>query len=90
MALQEISETLTPNDEYKDFINAHMEAAAECPPTKQRAKNRVPWEILAVNKTRDNVKILSLCNKRNPTNANAQKLDKAQSELSKTFQKEQI
>ena len=31
-ALQEISETLTPNDEYENFINAHMEAAAECIP----------------------------------------------------------
>ena len=29
-ALQEISETLIPNDEYENFVNAHMEAAAEC------------------------------------------------------------
>ena len=27
--LQEISETLTPNDEYENFVNAHIEAAAE-------------------------------------------------------------
>ena len=37
-ALQEISETLTLNDEYENFVNAHIEAAAECIPTKQRAK----------------------------------------------------
>ena len=40
-ALQEISETPTPNDEYENF-NAHLEAAAEYIPTKQRAKSRVP------------------------------------------------
>ena len=37
-ALQEISETPTPNDEYENFVNAHLEAAGECIPTKQRAK----------------------------------------------------
>ena len=36
-ALQEISETLTLNDEYENFVNAHMEVAAECIPTKLRA-----------------------------------------------------
>ena len=41
-ALQEIYEALTPNDEYENFIKAHMEAAAECIPTKLRAKHRVP------------------------------------------------
>ena len=37
-ALQRISETPTVNDEYENFVNAHLEAAAECIPTKQRAK----------------------------------------------------
>ena len=46
-ALQEISET-PPNDKYEKFVNAHIEAAAECIPTKQRAKRRVPWETLMV------------------------------------------
>ena len=33
-ALLEISKTLTPNDEYENFVNANMEAAAaECIPT---------------------------------------------------------
>ena len=47
-ALQEINETLTPNDEYENFVNAHMDAAAaaaaaaECIPTKLKAKYRVP------------------------------------------------
>ena len=48
---QEISETLTPNDEYEDFI---MEAAAKCILTKLRAKHRVPWETLAVKSKREN------------------------------------
>ena len=39
-ALQK-SETHTSNDEYKHSVNAHSEAAAECIPTKQRAKHRV-------------------------------------------------
>ena len=37
-ALQEISETLTLNDEYKSFTNNHVEVAAECILTKLRAK----------------------------------------------------
>ena len=45
-ALQEISESLTPNEKYEKFINAHIEAAAECilttRPTNQRPKQRVP------------------------------------------------
>ena len=43
-ALLEISEKPTLNDEYKNFINTHLEAAAECIPTKQRPKPRVSWE----------------------------------------------
>ena len=33
-ALLEETETHTPNDEYENFVNAHLEAAAECIPTK--------------------------------------------------------
>ena len=36
------TETHTLNDEYENFVNAHIEAASECMPTKQRAKPRVP------------------------------------------------
>ena len=43
-ALQEISETLTPNDEYENFVNVHIEAAAKCLPTKLRATHEVLWE----------------------------------------------
>ena len=43
-ARQEKTETHTPNDEYENFVNAHLEAAAECIPTKQKTKPRVPWE----------------------------------------------
>ena len=59
-ALQGISETLTPNDEYENFVNAHIEATAEYIPTKQRAKPRVPWETLAVRKKRVDIKTASL------------------------------
>ena len=55
VALQEISETPTTNDKYENFINAHLEVAAECIPTKQRAKPRVSWETLAVKKKRSDV-----------------------------------
>ena len=73
-ALQEISETSTPNDEYENFLNAHIKVAAESIPTKQRAKPRVLWETLALRKKPANVKNVSKCNRRNPTNINAQKL----------------
>ena len=46
--------THTPNDEYENFVNAHLETAAECIPTKQRAKTKVQGETLAVRKKREN------------------------------------
>ena len=86
--LQEIPETPTVNDEYENFVNAHLEAAELCIPTKQRAKPRVPWETLVVRKKHEDVKIGSLHNKRIPTNINTQKL-KAQNELTNEYLKEQ-
>ena len=56
-ALQEISETPCPNDEYENFDNAHLKAAAaaaEYIPTKLIAKHRVLWETLTVKKKREN------------------------------------
>ena len=47
---------MTSNDEYENFVNAHMEAAAECLTTKLLATHIVPWETLAVKKKRENVK----------------------------------
>ena len=35
-ALQEKTETRTPNDEYENFVNAHLEAAAKYIPIKHR------------------------------------------------------
>ena len=46
--LQEKTEKGTPNDEYENFVNAHLEAAAKCIPAKPRTKYRVPWETLDV------------------------------------------
>ena len=45
-ALQEKTEIHLLNNKYENFINAHLEAAAECIPTNQKAKPRVPWETL--------------------------------------------
>ena len=50
-ALQEISETLTPNDEYENFVNAHMEAVAECIPIKLKAKQSSLGDISCEEKT---------------------------------------
>ena len=36
--VQEISEKYNSNDEYKNFVTSHMEAAAECILTKLREK----------------------------------------------------
>ena len=66
-----------------------MEMTAECISTKLRAKYRVPQEIIAVKKKCDDARTASLCNKRNQTNANTQKIKKAQSELTNTYLKEQ-
>ena len=44
--LQEIFGTYTPNEEYENFVNALMEAAAEYILTKPRAEHKVPWETL--------------------------------------------
>ena len=77
------------NDEYENFINAHMEVAAECIQTKLRAKHRVSWETLTVKTRFDDMNTTSLCKERNPINANAQKLKKAQSELTNAYLEEQ-
>ena len=39
-ALQEKTETRTPNDEYVNFVNPHLEAAAKYIPTKHRTKSK--------------------------------------------------
>ena len=87
--LQEKTEKRTPNDGYENFVNAYLEAAAECIPTKPRTKSRVPWETLAVKEKCADVKIASKCNRKNPTNTNALKLKKAQNELARIYLKEQ-
>ena len=73
-ALQEKTETRAANDEYENFVNARLEAAAKYIPTKHRTKARVPWETLAVREKRADVKTASKSYKKNPTNANVLKL----------------
>ena len=50
--LQEKTERVTPNDEYENFVEAHLEATSKCIPTKPRTKYRVPWETSAVREKR--------------------------------------
>ena len=88
-ALQEKTETHTPNDEYENFVNAHLEAAAKYIPTKHRIKSRVPKETLAVSENRADVKTITKCNRKNPTNTNALKLKKVQNVLESIYIKEE-
>ena len=78
---QEKTEKSTPNDEYDNFVNAHLEVAAKCIPTKPRTKYWVPWETVAVRKKRAHVKTVSKSYQKNTTNTNARKLKKAQYQL---------
>ena len=87
-AVQENTDIHTPNDEYENFVNAHLEAAAKYIPTKLRTKSRVQWETLAVRETRADVKTASDCNRKNSTNTNALN-QKAQNELASIYLKEQ-
>ena len=89
LALRKKFDARTPNDKYENFINAHLEVAAECIPTKQRAKPRVPWETLAVRKKCTDVKTAFKCNRKNLTNINALKLKKTQNELASIYLKEE-
>ena len=86
--LQERTEKSTPYDEYENFVNAHLEAAAKCIPTKLKTKYRVPWETLAVREKHALVKTASKNYRKNPTNTNALKLKTAQYQLAGIYIKE--
>ena len=51
-----MTEKGTPNEEYENFVNAHLEATAKCIPTKLKTKYKVQWETLAVREKRAPVK----------------------------------
>ena len=87
--LQEKTQASTSNDEYENFVNAHLEVAAKYISTKHRTKSRVPWETLAVKEKRTDMKTASKCNRKNPANTNTLKLKKAQNELASLYLKEQ-
>ena len=87
--LQEKTKKGTPNDEYENFVNTHIEAAAKCIPTKPRTKYRFPWETLAVREKRAHVKTATKSYWKNPTNPNAIKLKKAKYQLTGIYLKEQ-
>ena len=80
--LQEKTEKGTPNDEYENFVEEHLEAASKCIPTKPRTKYRVLCETC----TREN------CPQKlseEPTNTNSRKLEKTQYQLAGIYLKEQ-
>ena len=77
-----------PNDEYENFVNAHLEAAAKYIPTKIKTKYRVPWETLAVREKRALVKTASKNYRKKPTNTNILKLKTAQYKLAGIYIKE--
>ena len=87
-ALQEKTKKGTPNDEYENFVEARLEAASKCIPTKPRTKYRVLWETLAVREKRALVKTASKSYRKNSTNTNARKLEKAQHQLAGIYLKE--
>ena len=86
---QEKTEKSTPNDEYENFVNAQLEAAANCIPTKPRTKYRVSWETLMVREKPACMKTASKSYRKNPTNTNALKLKKAQNQLASIYLREQ-
>ena len=88
-AVQEQTKTRTSNEEYENFGNTHLEAAAEFIPTKQRTKYWVPWET-AVREKRADVTIASKSNRKNPNNTNALKLKMAKNELANIYLKQKI
>ena len=73
----------TPNDEYENFVNAHLEAAAKCISTKLKTKYR------AVREKRALVKTASKNYRKKPKNTNALKLKTAQYQLTGIYIKEQ-
>ena len=83
--LQEKEEKNTPNDEYENFVNAHLETPSKCIPTKPRTKYRAPWETEEVREKRVRVKTASKSYRMNPTIANARK--KAQYQLAGIYLK---
>ena len=88
-ALQEKTETHTPNDEHENCVNAHLEAATKYILTKYRTKPRVTWATLAVREKRADMKTASKCKRKKPTNTIALKLKKVQNELAIVDLKEQ-
>ena len=81
--LQETFQRHIPYDKFDNFVTTHIEVLAEYITTKPKTKCIVPWEAIAV-------KEKSILNKRNPNNANVQKLKKAQREVTQTYQKEKL
>ena len=83
--LQEKTEKGTQNDEYENFVEAHLKAASKCIPTKPRTKR----ETSAIREKRALVKTASKSYRKNPTNTNARKLEMAQYQLAGIYLKEQ-
>ena len=69
----------------KDTLRiVNIEAVALYIQTKARAKCNVPLELIAVKEKRDNMKKVSLLDKRNPANGYTQKFKKVHGEPTHT------
>ena len=54
--LQKTFKRLIANDEFENIVTTDKEAAAECIPTKPRAKCSVLWESIALRVKEDSMK----------------------------------
>ena len=72
----------------ENFVDAHLEAASKCIPTKPRTKYTVTWETVAFREKRALVKTASKSYRKKPTITNARKLKKAQYQLAGIYLKE--
>ena len=88
-ALQEETGKGTPNDEYENFVEAHLEVASKCIPTKRRTKYRVPWETLMLEKSVYSRKLPPKAIGRTQQTQMPEKLEKAQYQLAGIYLKEQ-
>ena len=89
-ALLEITEILTPDDEYENFVNDYTEAATEYIPNKVRTKHRVTLETLVVKKNKKAWKRHPYVIKGTQLMPTPKKLEKAQTELINVYQKGKI
>jgi len=80
-ALQEQNDTLSPNEEYNNFIIAHQESAKLHIPLKPKVRKRVPWESKDIEEKRDKVREAAQIKDADPTRRNNASFQRAKMEL---------